>query len=135
MTGYIHVMTPEEHQEWLERNPVPPTAQPMQATGELSFRALGCDQCHKPDTDELAPYLEGLYGRDVTLRDGSTLTADEQYIRESLIDPAAKIVRGYQPIMPTYKGMLDEQQIAQIVAAVRGLANSVPPGEKEEPRQ
>jgi cytochrome c oxidase subunit 2 len=126
MTGQIFVLRHDEYEQWLQQTPVPPTAQPLVATGQMSFQVLGCNQCHLPDNDSLAPYLEDLYGRTVTVQDGSTLVADEQYIRESIIDPAAKVVRGYQPIMPTYKGMLDERQLAQLVAAVRGLTREQP---------
>jgi cytochrome c oxidase subunit 2 len=126
MTGVIHVMKPQAYAQWQRRHPKPPTAQPLQQTGELAFRTLGCNQCHLPTTNAIAPYLEGLYGRTVTLRDGTAIIADEQYIRESILDPAAKVVRGYQPIMPTYAGMLSERQIAEVVAAVRGLADSKP---------
>ena len=124
MTGWVTVMEPEAYAAWLAGQPDAPTAQPMEQTGLASFRKLGCNQCHKPDTERIAPRLEGLFGKTVTLRNGQTVRADEQYIRESIIEPAAKVVKGYQPIMPTYKGLLDAQQLQQLVAAVRGLENS-----------
>lgn len=123
MTGQIFVMRQAAYERWLEEHPPTPTVQPMEDAGRTSFQELGCSQCHRPETDAIAPYLEGLFGRERTLRDGSTVTADEQYIRESIINPAAKVVRGYQPIMPTYKGMLNEQQINQLVTAIRGLGS------------
>lgn len=127
MIGRVYVMRPHNYEQWLQQErEEAPTTQPLEDAGRVSFERLGCNQCHQTDTDAIAPYLEGLYGSEVTLQDGSTVIADEQYIRESILDPAAKVVRGYQPIMPTYEGMLDEQQIAQLVAAVRALADEEP---------
>jgi len=121
MIGEVVVMKPNDYEEWLEENPPAPTVQPMEDAGRTSFRELGCAQCHRPETEAIAPSLEGLYGKERTLRDGSTVIADEQYIRESILDPSARVVRGYQPIMPTYKGMLDERELSQLVTAIRAL--------------
>ena len=131
MTGTIYVMKSAQYEEWLHELPEVPASLPMEEKGRASFRRLGCRQCHKPDTAALAPMLEGLFGTEVTLRDGSTVVADEQYIRESIIDPAAKVVRGYQAIMPTYKGVIDEHQLSMLIAAVRGLGDQFPAQSQE----
>ena len=127
MIGRVHVMSPADYAKWMLQTPPAPTAQPLtMRPASASFRDLGCYECHRPDTNALAPYLDGLFGRRETLSDGTTIVADEQYIRESILDPAAKVVRGYLPIMPTYKGQLTEAQVFQLVEAVRALSDRAP---------
>ena len=121
MTGHLYVMSPAEYQRWLTPEPQAPTVQPAKPTSSAAFNALGCNQCHRTDTTFIAPRLEGLFGRPVVLADGSTVIADEQYIRESILDPAAKVVRGYAPIMPSYRGVIDDDQLRLLVLAVRAL--------------
>jgi cytochrome c oxidase subunit 2 len=77
--------------------------------------------------------LWGLIGKTVHLEGGQTAIADETYVRESIVNPAAKIVAGYQPIMPTYRGQLSEEEIIQLIRYVGALkqptgAESAPPG-------
>lgn len=124
MRGVVTVMSPRDYAEWRINTPVAPTAQPLEPTERASFTKLGCDRCHRPESQALAPRLEGLYGRVTQLADGSTVIADEAYIRESILNPSAKIVRGYMPIMPTYQGQLSEQQVRLLVEAVKALASS-----------
>jgi cytochrome c oxidase subunit II len=126
MTGTVYVMSRPDYETWLGGTPEAPTAQPLGPPAEVTFRELGCDQCHRPDTDRLAPSLEGLYGSTVLLSDGSTVRADEEYIRESVLDPAAKVVRGYPAIMPTYRGLLTEEQVRLVVEAVKALGQTRP---------
>jgi cytochrome c oxidase subunit 2 len=68
------------------------------------------------------PTWKGMFGHQVTLADGSTITADENYIRESIIDPQAKVVKGFQPVMPTYKGTIKDRQITGIIEYMKTLA-------------
>ena len=65
--------------------------------------------------------LEGLFGKTVTLQSGETMTADEAYLRESILNPAAKIVAGFQPIMPTFQGLVSEEQLLQLIEYVKSL--------------
>jgi cytochrome c oxidase subunit 2 len=65
-----------------------------------------------------------LFGRPVKLSDGTTVIADEAYIRESVLYPSAKIVAGYQPIMPTYKGQVSEEQLLQLMAYIKSLSSA-----------
>jgi len=71
-----------------------------------------------------APSLAGVYGNTVHLTNGQTVTADDAYIRESILSPAAKIVRGYQPVMPSFQGQLSEEQILDLVAYIRSIGLS-----------
>jgi cytochrome c oxidase subunit 2 len=71
-----------------------------------------------------APRLEGLYGRQVKLANGDTLTADDDYIRESILNPTAKLVAGWDPVMPTFQGQVSEEQVIQLIAYVKSLADA-----------
>ena len=115
MIGRVVVLDLHRYEEWLAGDkPERSTA----ASGEQIFQARGCPTCHRPDTTARAPQLEGLLGKKVELRGGGSVTADETYIRESIVDPAAKIVAGYEPVMPTYKGQINEDEMAQLVAYI-----------------
>jgi cytochrome c oxidase subunit 2 len=65
--------------------------------------------------------MNGVYQGKVLLADGSTVTADEAYIRESILQPKAKIVAGYQPVMPTFQGLVTEEQIMNLTAYIKSL--------------
>ncbi len=97
----------------------------MEAAGEKLFRENGCITCHLADGTGPAPSLLGVYGNTVHLTNGQTLTADDAYIRESILSPAAKIVNGYKPVMPSFQGQLTEEQILDLVAYIRSLGRSV----------
>jgi cytochrome c oxidase subunit 2 len=99
---------------------------PLSATGEKVFAELGCGTCHRSDAQGRGPNLQGLFGKSVRLEDGRTVTADENYIRESILDPGAKIVNGYRPVMPTFQGLVSEEQLNALVAYVKSLSTSKP---------
>lgn len=118
MVGQVVVMEPHEYRAWLSGAA---TGAAAVASGEELFAAKACATCHRPDSSARAPVLVGAFGKDVELLDGKTATFDETYLRESIVDPAAKVVKGYQPIMPTFKGQLSEEEILQLVKYVKGL--------------
>jgi cytochrome c oxidase subunit 2 len=125
MIGSIVVLEPAAFQAWLAGGV---SGGSLASAGEKLFQDLACVTCHKPDSGARGPNLAGLYGRPVALFDGSTVTADETYLRESIVAPSAKIVAGYQPIMPTFQGLVTEEQLLQLVAYVRSLKGTeVPP--------
>jgi cytochrome c oxidase subunit 2 len=96
--------------------------------GEKLFQEKGCASCHAnfDDTTGIGPSLKGLYQSKVTLQDGSTVIADEAYLRESILSPNAKIVKGYRPVMPTYHGVLSEDEIREIIGYLKsGQGNSL----------
>ena len=94
----------------------------MAATGEKLSAEYGCLRCHTVDgTPHLGPTWRGLYGSVVPLADGSLVTADDAYLTESMMDPQAKMVRGYQALMPTYLGRLSGPDAAAIVEYIRSL--------------
>ena len=91
-------------------------------SGQQLFQQLGCGTCHRSDTQGRGPNLVGLYDKQVLLEDGRTVSADENYIRESILNPGAKIVSGFKPIMPTYQGQVSEESLMALVAYIKSLS-------------
>jgi cytochrome c oxidase subunit II len=118
MTGRIIVMEPTEYVKWLGGGAAGVS---MAEAGEKLFQRLGCSTCHRPDGTGQGPSLVGLFGKPVELQGGKTVTADETYIRESILDPRAKITARYQPVMPIFKGLVSEDGIVQIIAYIKSL--------------
>lgn len=119
MRGYVYVMEPSKYQEWLAGRSPAATAQ---AAGQKLFEQMRCNTCHLGGGQQgRGPALENLFGSTVRLQDGSTVVADETYIRESILRPTAKVVVGYQPIMPTYEGQIGEEGILQLIAEIKSL--------------
>lgn len=123
MIGWVYAMEPAEFQAWLGGGK--PADSPA-AAGEKLFTDLVCITCHSGDAQARAPQLRGLFGHTVQLQGGATVVADEAYIRESIVNPQAKIVEGFAPIMPTFQGMVNEEQLLQLIAYVRSLADQAP---------
>jgi len=93
------------------------------AQGQRLFQELGCAGCHTGAPDAEAPPLQGIFGEEVSLQSGETVTVDEAYLRESILNPEAKIVEGYQPIMPSFQGEVSEEQLAALIAYIKSLGN------------
>ncbi len=121
MIGQIVVMEPRDYEAWLVRGAA---AQTVVASGAELFSALACNTCHRADSAARAPQLQGIFGRQVQLADGSTVHADDNYLRESILDPAAKVVAGYQSVMPTFKGQISEEQLLQLLNYIKSMAPS-----------
>ncbi|MHB8797080.1 MAG: cytochrome c oxidase subunit II [Thermoanaerobaculia bacterium] len=118
MVGKIHVMEPQDYQKWLAGGA---SAGGTVASGEELFVAKACNTCHRPDSSARAPVLDGVFGRQVALVDGRAVLVDESYVRESILSPAAKVVQGYQPIMPTFKDQVSEEEIVQLIRYIKEL--------------
>jgi len=118
MRGWVYVMSPQDYQRWLTSGV---TGQTMAQQGEALYNQLGCVTCH--GTGKGPPFV-GLYGRPVKLSDGTTVIANDAYIRESILEPSAQIVNGYRAIMPTFKGQVSEEQILQLTAYIKSLAST-----------
>jgi cytochrome c oxidase subunit 2 len=120
MIGRVIVMEPDEYQAWLAGGG--PTESPVVA-GQRLFEQFRCDSCHLPVGGEQSrgPSLAGLAGKPVTLATGDQVVADDNYLRESILRSASKVVAGYQPIMPAYEGQLGEEQVLQLIAYIRSL--------------
>jgi cytochrome c oxidase subunit 2 len=132
MVGKIVVMEPRAYEAWLAGEPAG-GALPAVASGEQLFVAKSCNTCHRPDSSARAPILNGVFGTQVTLQDGTKVTVNEDYVRESILNPAAKIVQGYQPVMPTFKGQVTEEELIQLVNYVKTL--KAPDGGAAEARK
>ena len=116
MRGRVIALPPTQYQEWLSSNR---EVESMAAAGAHLYQQMGCAMCHA--TESLAPALEGVLGSSVQLQGGATVLADEGYIRESILDPRAKMVAGYAPIMPTFQGQLSEEELTQLVSYIKSL--------------
>jgi len=118
MVGRVIVMEPRDYQAWLGGET---RARRSVDSGEALFVSRACNTCHRPDTAARAPILAGLIGKRVALQGGRSVVADEGYVRESILDPQAKIVAGYQPIMPTFRGQLSEEELHRLIDYVKTL--------------
>jgi cytochrome c oxidase subunit 2 len=137
MIGWVHVMEPEAYQSWLAERPF----RSMAVEGRNLFYKLQCVTCHSATAEARAPVLEGLYGRMVQLRDGPPVLADENYIRESILKPDAKVVAGYEPIMPPFvlkksaddkEGNLTEEDLLRLIVFIKSLGRGETPPRVEE---
>jgi cytochrome c oxidase subunit 2 len=124
MGGSIVVMEPQEYAQWMAGSAAPA----LQETGQQLFSSLGCSTCHRADTQGRGPNLAGIYNKPVLLEDGRTVTADENYVRESILNPTAKIVSGFKPVMPTFQGLVSEEQLNALVAYVKSLSQPLAQG-------
>jgi cytochrome c oxidase subunit 2 len=120
MIGNIIVMEPAEYERWLASGR--PTTSLVQA-GEKRFRELGCSGCHMGNSVVRSPPLEGVFGKPVPLQTGGTVTADEGYIRDSILLPNSQIVAGYQPVMPSFQGHVTEEEVLELVAYIKSLGS------------
>ena len=130
MIGAIIAMEPSDFQAWLgggagEQSPA--------ASGAKLFSDLACATCHQQETQGRGPMLLNLFGKPVELQDGRRIVADEAYIRESIVNPQAKVVAGFQPIMPTFQGLVTEEQLLQLIAYVRSLTKEPAAGATATP--
>jgi cytochrome c oxidase subunit 2 len=119
MIGEVVVMEPASYQAWLSGGNAEGS---LASTGQKLFQQLGCTTCHRFDTQGRGPNLVGAYGKPVLLDDGRTVTIDDNYVRESILNPGAKVVAGFKPIMPTFQGIVNEEQLLSLVAYIRSLS-------------
>lgn len=134
MVGQVIVMEPEVYAEWLASGKAEGS---LASQGEKLFQEFGCTTCHRPDSGARGPNLQGLYGRPVRLSDNRVVIADDNYIRESILHPNAKIVQGFQPIMPTFQGVVSEDGLIQITEYIKhmGTQESAPLNNRSTPTQ
>jgi cytochrome c oxidase subunit 2 len=118
MSGRVIAMQPAEYAKWLSGG----EQQPPVAAGEELFIRFRCQTCHFQGSPVRAPALANLFGQPVRLSGGETVTADDEYLRESIVNPAAKVVAGFQPVMPTFQGQLSEEQIYQLIQYIKSLS-------------
>ena len=122
MGGWVYVMEQKDYDNWLSGTTSDQT--PVQAGKDLFENKLGCASCHAGGPQQRGAKLEDLFGHDVKLTSGETVKADENYIRNSILNPSGQIVEGYQPIMPTFKGQVTEEQLNHLVAYIKSLSKT-----------
>ena len=118
MIGSVFVMEPSEYERWLAGEP---SGGAMASSGEQLFRQFGCVTCHLANSTGRGPSLVGLAGSTVELEGGGTVVADREYMQESILNPAAKIVRGYRPLMPVFRNQLSADQVSQLIEYIGSL--------------
>ena len=119
MGGWVYVMEQKDFDNWQSGNASGQT--PVEMGKDLFENKLGCASCHAGGPQQRGAKLEGVYMSQVKLSDGSTVVADDNYIRNSILNPASQVVQGFQPIMPTFKGQVTEEQLNALVAYVKSL--------------
>ncbi len=119
MVGDVVVMTRDDYAKWTAAQPMGET---IAKRGEVLFRSLGCSGCHAGSRVH-APPLQGIYGQQVHLSDGTTRLADDAYIRDSILMPSRDIVAGYENIMPSFAGQVSDEQVLDLTAYIRSLRN------------
>jgi cytochrome c oxidase subunit 2 len=124
MIGEVVVMDPAAYQLWLSGGT---GGGSLAQAGEKLFSSLGCITCHSGESGARGPDLKGIYGTPQKLADGRTVVVNDDYIRESVLNPQAKIVAGFGPIMPTFSGQVSEEGLMQIVAYVKSLQGTNAP--------
>lgn len=137
MTGEIIILEPSDYEAWLAGDT---SSEPPLEAGRRLFSELRCNTCHSVGAASglgpadaappRGPSLDGLFGREVPLRNGSKVTVDDAYLRESIVRPTAKIVQGYEAIMPSFDAQVNEQQILQLITYIKSLKrldNGAPP--------
>jgi len=120
MIGTVYVMEQADYQAWLGGGGATAGGSLVQR-GEALFTQLACVTCHLPDGSGRGPSLEALYGSQVTLDSGAVVTADESYLRESILMSQAKTVKGYERLMPTFQGLINEDGVAALIEYIKSL--------------
>ena len=123
MIGWVVVQEPAAYQAWLSGTTTEGGGS-LASTGAKLFQTLSCNTCHRPDMTGRGPALEGAFGKQQALQSGQSVTIDENYIRESILTPRAKVVAGYDPVMPTFQGLVSEEQLIQLVAYIKSLTGN-----------
>jgi cytochrome c oxidase subunit 2 len=122
MLSRVVVHTPEDFQAWVAEEIRKIESMPLTELGELTFNQSGCSTCHSTDgTIKVGPSFKGVFGRQEKIFGAGTITVDENYIRESILDPQAKLVEGFPPAMPTFKGQLSDRRISGLVEYLKTI--------------
>ena len=123
MIGEVVVMDQADYATWLSQQ-APSSS--LAQEGSALFREFGCSGCHGLGSKVRAPPLDGLYGKPVPLSDGTTVVADDKYLRDSILLPRSQIAAGYDPVMPSFQGKVSEDQLLRLVVYIKSLAGHRP---------
>lgn len=121
MIGKIKVLSEADYELWLASSSGTSDL-PPDKWGEELYTSKACFTCHTIDGNAgVGPTFKGIFGRQEKMTDGSTVTVDENYIRKSILEPQAQVVEGFQPVMPTYQGVLKDAEIDALIAYLKTL--------------
>ena len=123
MLGVVKVLSEADYNAWLEKSAVDiPEGMSLEEAGSQLYASKACITCHSVDgRPGVAPSFKGRFGTQQPMADGSRVMVDENYLRESILNPQAKVVEGYQPVMPTYQNVLKDRQIDALIAYIKSL--------------
>jgi cytochrome c oxidase subunit II len=121
MIGDIVAMSPDDYEKWTAGST---SGQSLAQNGERLYASLGCNSCHSGTAGARGPNLAGIYRSKVTLEGGRTVTADDEFLRGSILNPTTHAMAGYAPIMPTYQGQVSEEGLIDLVEYIKGLNNN-----------
>jgi len=128
MIGWVDVLEPREYASWASGGGGQGS---LAEQGEKLFQQNGCATCHLLDQQGRCPILRNVYMKPVQLNDGRTVVADDAYLRESILEPNAKIVQGFEPnVMPNFKGQLSEENVIQLIAYIKSLSPATPASQR-----
>jgi cytochrome c oxidase subunit 2 len=118
MIGEVVVMTPDDFKKWLEGST---TGNSLAQDGERLFASLSCNACHNTKPEARGPNLVGVYGSQLTLSSGQSVTVDDAFLRDAILNPSRHITPGFSPIMPTYQGQISEEGVFALVEYLKNL--------------
>jgi len=127
MIGWVVAQDPADYQKWLSTS----ADQSLALRGRKRFLQYQCIACHSGDSAAKGPNLEAIFNRTIALEGGRTVVADENYLRESIVNPRAKIVAGFEPIMPTYQA-IKEDELLELLAFIKALKPGETPPRNED---
>jgi len=120
MGGFVNVLPAAEYERWV-MGAGAAAETPVEAGARL-YAQLGCATCHNAGSGQLGPNLAGIFGHAAKMTDGTEVMVDDAYLRESILNSQAKVVAGYAPIMPLFKGLINEDQLLNLIAYIKSLA-------------
>ena len=120
MIGSVVVLEQDDFENWLQGNASNQT--PVEQGRDLFENKLGCASCHAGGSGQRGAVLENIYGKEVKFVGGGSAIVDDEYLRNSILNPSSQVVEGYQPIMPTFKGQVTEEQLIALVAYIKSLS-------------
>ncbi|HSR52956.1 MAG TPA: cytochrome c oxidase subunit II [Acidobacteriota bacterium] len=129
MIGTVYVMEPDEYDAWVAGGVAGMTAA---EAGEQLFSGLGCATCHNPNSGARGPHLVGRFGTRQALDNGPAVLFDEEYTRESILNPQAKVTAGYKPVMPSFQGQISEDNLMRLIAYIKSIGADTASGEESE---
>ena len=118
MIGWVTAMRPEDYQAWTAGST---SGASLAQNGERLYASLGCNACHSGEADARGPNLAEVYGTKLQLTNGSSVTVDDAFLRDTILNPSMHTTAGYAPIMPTYQGQVSEEGLIDLVEYIKRL--------------